>query len=499
MNGSRTPGTPTPARRRSGSDGTRSAALTLALAAGGLALSFAAAPLAGSSFHAAAADEDAGKQARLLYFEGKFAAGDELLAAAPAEIRDDPALRKALAEAAQKWAGRQKGAAKRAGLIAARKNWGELQKLAPTESAAVETALDITRELVEIAREAKNGVHAVNDAGWAISAGENALEGGADSPALRLGLADAYVVRAEYSHKVEDFDQIVSDYTRGAELIAETADASKKPAASYGRAAQILLDLGTFVNDQRPMKEETRDEESITKAVEFATDACRQEDTRTEHYTTHVAVLQVAHRFGIEELPPVFVDEVSERDRVGRLPIHVPRGRQWKQIKDVDGWPLMWERRFLSKEGDPPKDAMQIMLRAMDHGEAFRGRQWSKVEEVAKARFDAEKKKFDDVAAEVVLERVEVEPIEEPDDGKKKRKKKKKKKPAKFPEVWHWEIAGTRGGARQRVGEWLWLSDSKNDVSYNLRMIDYRSPPDLTEPDLVAFVKRAIAAQLAKK
>ncbi len=445
--------------------------------------------LVGATFVAppARSDEDVAKQLRLLYFDGKFGEAKTLLDAAPAEIRDDTGLRQALGDVALKWAKRQQGPARRAGLLAARMNFAVARDLDPTDVGSAEKAMDVTTRLVDLATEAKNGAQAEAAASWGITEGEKALEGGADSPGVRTGLADAYAMRAEKSHPVEDFDQIVADYNRGADLIASCADGADSPGKAYGRAAEICMTLAAFVGEHRPLEEEKRDDEALANAVSFATKACEQKGAPDSAYTTHVIALRKARNAGVTEgLPRVFMDEIPKKDQIDGLKLRVPRATGWKVEKSTRDWPLIWSVKI----GDDDT-AVQVMLKLWEHGQSWRSKGWAKLDEISEGRFEAEKVKMSDVAGEIEAHLVDPNPPAAEEDGKKKKKKKKRKK-KKGPQIWHWEVAGTMSGRNVRAAEWIWYEAQKHGRSYQLRILDWRDITNLNEPDIEQFVEYAI-------
>jgi len=446
--------------------------------------------LVGATFVAppARSDEDVAKQLRLLYFDGKFAEAKTILDAAPAEVRDDPGLRRALGDVAFKWAKRKDGPARRAGLLAARRNFAAARALDPTDVKSAEESMDVTAKLIELAVEAKNGAQAEAAAGWGITEGEKALEGGADSPEVRTGLADAYAVRADRSHPIDDFDQIVDDYNRGAELIASCADDALSPAKAYTRAAEISMTLAAYVGEHRPIEEEKRDDEALERAVGYATKACEQKSPPDSAYTTHIIALRRAAAAGMmEDLPRVYTDDIPKKDQIDGLKLRVPRTPGWKREKSTKDWPLIWS----VKVGDDDT-AVQVMLKLWEHGQTWRSKGWAKLEDIANGRFEAEKVKMSDVAAETEAHMVDPEPPAAEDDGKKKKKRKKKKKSKKGPQIWHWEVAGTMSGRNVRAAEWIWFQEQKHGRSYQLRILDWRNITNLNEPDIVQFVEHAI-------
>mgnify|MGYP002623311342 CR=1 FL=1 len=425
--------------------------------------------LTGPIAQPAAAQEDVRKELRLNALDGKFTEVDRLLAEAPDEVKNDPKLRKELGEKAAMWARRKDGPEKIPGLIAASEHLATAARLAPDDAEAALGALDHRIELVKIQIEAKQPTRAKEHAEWASRTGEELLAAGADTPPVRMSLAAAHDHVAKLAHKVEEFDKIVTAYGRSADLLVSCADTAKNPAEALGGAARAYLDLSTFVADGRPIEEETRDEEALRKAIEVATQACETKGAQRDQYLVHFLALREAHR---RKLPGShgrpYMQELGKKEGVDGLNLHLPKAGGWSRLSNPGEWDMVIERKH-----EDDTSAVQVMIRVWEFSQSFGGKTWDRVEEVAKLRFDEQKANdFKDVATTIEPEQL--------DTGKK------------GPEIWHFEIAGTGDGRTRRVAEWMMMRAKKDKVTFQIRLIDWRSTPDLKEPDIVEFLRLAL-------
>ncbi len=439
---------------------------TASLAALALALGAALAP---PRVPAAAAD-DVAKEVRLLTLEGKFEEARTLLETAPDEVKQNLKLHEQLADMALKWAARQDGPAKNKGLVAAREHLTVLTTADPKNAAAAGQAVALSVQAFDLEFEAKQPDRAKPFIDWAITNGEAALSAGADSADLRRSVADAHERRTLISHKVNDFDRIVADHGRSAELYATCANTADKPAAALGAAARAYLTLAAFISENRPIPEETRDDDAFRKAVEIATQACETAGATRAEFTTHLIALRNAYRAGLTITGPgskPYMEPLAGRDAIEGLDLALPKAEGWKRL-DASEWDRFYERKL-----EDDDTAIQIMVKVRLHSEAFAGMTWDRVEEVVKAKYDSETKDFKDVASSIAPERT--------DTGKK------------GPEIWHFEVAGQHANGRTvRAGNWFLMHAKKDKVTFQIRMVDYRKSPDLREPDLVEFVQRAL-------
>jgi len=445
---------------------------------------------------------DARSEARQLTLEGDFAGAKALVDAMPEEDRNDPKFRMRLGDMALSWTKSKDGAAKTPGLLVAKEHFAAVAERdaanADAATAAVETGLD----LVAIQVDAKQPVRALTHADWSVKIGEAALEGGSEVVDLRLAVAAAHDQRAKLSHKINDFDRIVGDYTRSAELNVSCADSARKPAAALGQAARTYLDLATFISEGRPIKEETRDEGALLLALDTAVKACETERASKNEFTIHLLVLRAIHRaknegstFEREDLGKPYMQELGKREGLSGLALYMPKGSGWKRITyEGKQWDRVFERQL---EGDT--SAVQIMIKGNDFNERYGGKKYNEIEFISGARYEGQMEdEFKDVSSSTPPELVS-------DGGaatkgktpkkKKKRKKKKKKTKSKgkgAPEIWHYEIAGTMGKRRVRVGEWLMVLNPADEVAWRIRIIDWRTSTDLLEPDIVEFVRLAL-------
>lgn len=416
----------------------------------------------------AAAQEDLAKEARLLTASGKFKEADDVLKAAPEEVRNDVKLRLALGDLATKWTRRQQGQEKVPGLIAAREHFAKAVELQPDDVDAATEALDAALQLVEIQIEAKQPERAKEHADWAVKIGESVLEGGANTTDLRLAVARARDHRAKLSHKIQDFDSIVVDYSRSADLLVGCAEEAKKPAEALGAAARVYLDLALFIAEGRPIEEEKRDDEALVKAYEAAKRACEMKDADKDQYTIHLLVLRELYRAKVEgEFDKPYMQELGKREGIDGLEIHVPKADGWKRIEKSGDWDLFLERKL---EGDDT--AVQLMVRVYSFSESFGGKTWDRVEDTTKLRYEDQKSNdFSEVVKDVAPTQIDM--------GRK------------GPEIWHFELSGTADNRRRWISEYTMLRSKKDKKTYHIRIIDWRVSPDLGEPDIVAFVEQA--------
>jgi hypothetical protein len=64
----------------------------------------------------------------------------------------------------------------------------------------------------------------------------------------------------------------------------------------------------------------------------------------------------------------------------------------------------------------------------------------------------------------------------------------------KGPQVWFFEIAGleTASNRRNKMLEWIWVSTTRKDTVWNLKVVDWRRTVSPEDPDIVAFVQSAL-------
>jgi hypothetical protein len=423
----------------------------------------------------AAAQDKSRKEARLLTLDGEFKAVEDLLVAAPEDVRNDPKFRMQLGDMALKWAKRQEGSAKVPGLIAAKGHFAAVVNMENPDPDAALAAVETGLELIAVQVEAKQPTPALAHANWSVKIGEAALADGHDTPDLRLAVAVAHDQRAKLSHKIDDFDRIVGDYDRSAELGVSCAEGARKPAAALGAAARVYLDLAAFISEGRPIKEEKRDEEALLKALDTAKLACETKGADEDEYTVHLLALIAIHRakkegaeFEREDLGKPYMQELGGREGVKGLDLFIPKADGWKKLGQSGEWDLVLERQL---EGDT--SAVQIMIKGYPFSEKFGGKGYDQIEYIAKVRFEGEvKDNFKDVSSSKEPEQIDM--------GKK------------GPEIWHHEVAGTLGSRRVRVSEWMMLRTKKEKVTWRIRIIDWRIAPDLLEPDVVEFVDLAL-------
>jgi hypothetical protein len=424
-----------------------------------------------------AAAEDPRTEARLLTLDGKFEAANKVLEAAPEEVRNDPKLRFQLGDMALKWCKRQEKHAKVPGLIAAKNHFAEALEVDKADHEAALAALETGLDLVAVFVEAKQPTSALRHVDWCVKVGEDALANGSDTPDVRLAIASSRDQRAKLSHKINDFDRIVEDYDRSAELAVSCADTASKPADALSAAARTYLDLAAFIAEGRPIDEEVRDEAALLDALDVAARACELKGADEDQYTVHLLALIAIHRaqkegskFDREDFGKPYMQELGKREGLQGLDLFIPKADGWKKLESSGDWDLIYDRKL---EGDDT--AARFMIVGYPFSEKFGGKSYDQIEKIAEMRFEGQTKdEFKDVTFSKEPEQIKV--------GKKK----------KGPEIWHHEIAGTLTGGRSvRVGEWMMLRTKKEGITWRIRVVDYRNVPDLTEPDIVEFISRA--------
>jgi len=443
----------------------------------------------------AAAQDDARKEARMLTLEGKFSAVTDLLQAAPEEVRNDPKLRMRLGDMALKWTKRQDGPDKVPGLVAAKTHFAVALDVNGADVDAATAAIETGLELVELEIEAKQPTRALVHANWSVKIGEAALAGGSDVPELRLAVAAARTHRAKLSHKIEDFDRIVSDYDRSAELSVSCAETARKPARALGTAARVYLDLAAFISEGRPIKEEVRDEAALVKALDTALRACETKGAADDEYTVHLLALIAIHRakkegsvFEREDFGRPFMQELGGREGVKGLDLYLPKADGWRRLDKSGAWDRVYERQL---EGDT--SAVQFMIKGYSFSEKYGGKGYDQIEFIAGARYEGQmEEEFKDVTSSTEPELIPIGgKATTASSSTKKKKKKKKTKKTKGAQIWHFEIAGTLKGRRVRVADWMMLRSKKEAVTWRIRIIDFRVETDLLEPDIVEFMDLA--------
>jgi len=420
----------------------------------------------------AGAQSDPRQEARLLYHEGKFAEAERILEAAGADVANDPELRKQLADAADRSLRNKKGEERRGPLEAMKKCLGMVAEAQPTDGAAVTGAVLAAKELAELDLSKKQTEAAMAHATWAVKLGEKAAEAGL-SPETKVALGEAYGLRASVTKKVDLADQIIADFRKGAQLLEEAAAGNDKESEWLSGAAALRLKEAIFVHDAIPLETEKRDDEAMTAALGLAKRACEAKGVADPQYEQHLKTLLVAHEWkfpGDWGLP--FMKALTPP--VQGLELQVPKGVSWPPEEGGDDWELALHRQY-----DGETNAVQILLCGRDAKASFGTRQWSKIEDVVPLVFEARQGGFGEVTTKV-------EPVALGGDKKGK------------GAVWHFELGGIVANSTrpQKLAEWIWEAKTRKNTVWELKILDWRRPSAIDQPDIVAFVDSAIGEGL---
>ena len=417
----------------------------------------------------AGAQDNPATEARLLAIEGKFREADALIERAPQEVQDDVALRLALADMAMKAAATREGDAKRDPLSSARRHFAKVVELKPDNEKAAAGVLEAARALAEVHLAAKRDDEARGEAKEAIASGEKALAAGMSAPAFKTMLGRMYALRASFLKSMKDVDQLVSDSTNGANLLAQAADADGEHAGKLlSEASALRLRTANLVHEGIPKADEKRDDEALAAATELATKACSLKTADEAEFKAQLNALVLAHRWGTKNSPKPFMQAVTPP--VQGLKLEVPRTGQWARQKSAADWDL----DFLRDLKDPDNfGAVQVSVAMRDPNGMAYGKRWSDFAEVAQRYFEADMDAFNEGVSKV-------EPV--------------KLTSKAGVEIWHYEIGGTlkEGGRMKRIAEWIGVLGKKGDRTLQIRMYDWRRVPDFEEPDIVAFVSSAL-------
>lgn len=428
-----------------------------------------AALVAGS---AGADDTDPKTEARLLAIEGKFREADSLVLRSPPEVQNDPDLRLALGEMALKLAHTKTGEERRDPLFSARQHFAKVVSVKPSEPKAAIGVLVTAQELSDLDVAARKFDDARTEAKVAIESGEAALAGGIATAEFKTMLGRMYGTRASFVKTMKEVDQLVSDTTKGAALLAEAAADDKEHAGKLlSEGSQMRLRAANLIHEGIPVETEKRDDEALAAAIDLATRACNLPGAAETDFATHLNALRLAHAWGMKLAQLPFMTPLGPP--LEGLKLELPRSGGWVRGKSPD-WDLLLERNL----GDPANNGtVQIMLKQWKTGDMSQGKLWSQLDEMAPRRF--EKYKEDQAELGTVVEPVQL------GNGKNQ------------PDLWHYEVSGKlKGGRTERVAEWIWLSDKKKEGAWQMKVIDWRPVPDVEDPDLVAFVASAIGPGL---
>ncbi len=420
----------------------------------------------------AGADEDPGVEARLLVIEGKFREADGVIERAPPEVQNDPALRLALGESTLKFANTRTGEEKREALFSARQHFAKVIQVKPAEGKAAAGVLDTAKQLAQLDMESKKSDDARAQSKFALDHAEMALAAGVSSPEFKIALGRMYGFRASFVKSMKDVDQLVSDSTKAAALLADAATAGGELAGKIlSEASAIQARAANLIHEGIPKDDEKRDDEALSASIELATKACNLPAATEADFTTHLDALRLAHSWGMKLAQKPFMTPLGPP--IQGLKLELPRSGGWVRTKPPD-WDLSLERNL----HDPKNDGtVQIMLKEWAVSELSLGKSWSDLPAVAPRRF--EKYKEDQSELGSVVEPVQL------GGGKNSL------------ELWHYEVGGrTKAGRIQRIAEWIWFGDRKKEFVWQLKVIDWRPVPDIEDPDIVAFVTSAIGEGL---
>lgn len=413
------------------------------------------------------AEGDAKVEARLLYFDGKFADAEALLKAAGPEVANDIDLRRQLAETALKHLRPKTGEERRQGLEAVKRCFGMVATAKPDDGNAVGGAVLAAKELAELDLVRRKSDDAKAQATWALQLCEKAAAAGM-SPETKAATGEVYGLRASVTRKVEQADQICADYERGAVLLEEAAAGHAKESAWLAAAAELRFKQALWVHDSIPLDKETRDDAALTAAVHLARRACEAKGSSDATYMLHVKSLCAAREWKVAgDLGYPFMQPLVPAYEGHSLMI--PKGAGWKRLEKTTEWDVILERNY-----DSTDSSVQIMLTALAAKSQIGAKTWNDVEEGVATLHEKRRAGYADVSSETT-------PVM---FGEKK----------KGPKLWHFAVAGTvaNSSRRNKMAEWVWPSTTKKDTVWDLRIIDWRHTPSIEDPDIVMFVNSAI-------
>lgn len=416
----------------------------------------------------ARAQDDPAKEARLLAVEGKFREADALIERAPPEVQGDVSLRLALADMAMKFAATLEGDAKRDPLTSARRHYAKVVELKPDSEKAAAGVLEAARVLAEVHMAAKRDDEARGEAKAAIEAGEKALAAGMSSPAFKQTLGRMYAFRASFLKSMKDVDQLVSDTTNGATLLAQAAEAGGENTGKLlSEASALRLRTANLVHEGIPKEDEKRDDEALAAAIELAAKACGLQGASEADFGTHLEALRLAHQWGLKSVPAPFMTILAPP--IKGLKLMIPRAPGWTRGKSAE-WDLLFDRNLHDSKND---GTVQFMLKEHASSESNLGKPWSSLADMAPRRF--EKYTTEDLKECAS----KIEPAQVPG-------------PKGTTELWYYGATGTNASGRKvKIGEWLWFGDAKKDFVWQMKVLDWRPVPDIEEPDIVAFLASA--------
>ena len=418
------------------------------------------------------AEGDPATEARLLAIEGKFREADSLIAHCAPAVQDDPVLRLTLADMALKFARTKTGEEKREPLFSARQHFARVVEVKPAEAKAAAGLLETAQGLAQLDVDGRKPDDAKAQAKFALDLAEKAVAAGVSSPEFKVMLGRMYGFRAGFVKTMKDVDALVADSTKSGVLLAEAAAADKENAGKFlSEASAVRLSAANLIHEGIPVATETRDDEALAAAIDYATQACNQTGASENAFATHLAALRLAHSWGMKLAQRPFMTPLGPP--IQGLKLELPRSGGWTRGKSPE-WDLLLERNLKDSTND---GTVQIMLKEWQVTETSLGKTWDQLAAIAPRRFD--KYKEDQAELGSVVAPVQL------GGGKNSL------------DLWHYEVGGKQKSGRiQRIAEWIWFGDRKKEFVWQLKVIDWRPVPDIEDPDIVAFVTSAIGPGL---
>ncbi|MCG3134737.1 MAG: hypothetical protein HMLKMBBP_02097 [Planctomycetes bacterium] len=417
----------------------------------------------------AAAQDDPRKEARLLYLEGKFAEAEEFLAKADPALLKDVDLRLQLAAAAAKSIEKKKGEDRRKGLEAQMKCLGIVVEARPQDGAALANAIAAARDLAGMEMASRKNDAAKARADWAIKLAEKSGAEGMSAD-TQVALGQAYGLRAFVSRKPDKVDACVADWRKGAEMIAAAAPGSPHEAAWLQDAARMRFEEAVYVHNAIPIDQEVRDEEALRAALALAHQATGVKGATDEAHWFFLRVLLEAHAWNLPGPHPK-PEMVRAKDAYEGIAIATPRGGNWKRLDATPEWGVIYERTYdLDPTDDVRPDTVQVMLTSFGANTAIGTGTYKDLKAAAGILFEKRRSTYEESMAE--------------------------KQPQPFGDAkkgldgW-WMESGGRVlslNRTQRNLDILWTSKSKGDKVFQIRVIDWRKPSSVHEPDIAAFI-----------
>jgi hypothetical protein len=422
----------------------------------------------------AGADADPVVEAKLAANDGKFREADGLIERAPPEIQNDPAVHKSLGDLAMRYVAQQEGEKKRDGLFSARQHYAKLVELSAADAAGAAGVLKAARALADLDLEAKHVEDARAEAKFALESAEKASAAGVATPEFKALLGRMYGLRASFSKSMKDVDQIVSDSTKGATLLAEAAVGSEDAGKLLSEASAIRLRAAGLVHEGVPPENEKHKlgDEALAAAIDLATKACAIKGANESDYRAHLDALRLAHAWGLKGMPKPFMQPLTPP--FSPLKLEIPRASGWTRDK-ADGWDLVLKRNLHDEKND---GSMQVFFRGVKASDAALGGRWAALGDMSVRQMEKDKAEFSSVSSSSDAAQL---------------------MSGKSPvEVWSYQVAGqdAKSNRLRRLAAFYFFADKKKEQVVQLKINDWRPVPDVEEPDVVAFVASAIGEGL---